>query len=148
MEEISMSLYQHILAAVDLGKNSSAVVQKAAELALLCNAELTVTHVVEVFPAPDVDYVMPVENEAEAALIEAAEKQLQQLLAQTAIKGDVKSTVVSGRPKVEILRIADQVKADLIVAGAHGRHGLRGLLGSTTDRILHQTRCDVLTVCD
>jgi len=54
--------------------------------------------------------------------------------------------VISGRPKQEILRVAERAAADLIVVGAHGHHDLAGLLGSTTDRVLHRASCDVLTV--
>ena len=86
------------------------------------------------------------EDNREEVLITVAEKRLHQLLEQ-ALPGSVAEVlVVSGRSKVEILRLATQQKADLIVVGAHGRHGLRGLLGSTTDRVLHQAACDVLTV--
>ena len=141
-----MSLYQHILAAVDFGKNSIAVLRQAAALAQLCEARLFVLHVVEYSPAPDVDYVIPPADDMEERLIEAAEKQLFQLLEQAGLSNGADPLVVSGRPKVEILRIARQEEVDLIVAGAHGRHGILGLLGSTTDRVLHQAACDVLTV--
>jgi nucleotide-binding universal stress UspA family protein len=47
---------------------------------------------------------------------------------------------------MEIVRAAERGKADLIVIGAHGRHGLTGLLGSTTDRVLHHATCGMLTV--
>lgn len=141
-----MSLYQHILAAVDFGKNSIAVLRHAAALAQLCEARLSVLHVVEYSPAPDVDYVIPPADDMEERLIEAAEKQLSQLLVQADLGDSATPLVVAGRPKVEILRIARQEGVDLIVAGAHGRHGILDLLGSTTDRVLHQATCDVLTV--
>jgi universal stress protein A len=34
----------------------------------------------------------------------------------------------------------------LIVVGSHGRHGVRLLLGSTANGILHHAKCDVLAV--
>jgi universal stress protein A len=52
-----------------------------------------------------------------------------------------------GRPAAEIRAHAENVKADLIVIGSHGRHGLpRLLLGSTANGVLHDAPCDVLTV--
>ncbi|MGB1202845.1 MAG: universal stress protein [Alloalcanivorax venustensis] len=36
--------------------------------------------------------------------------------------------------------------ADLIVLGSHGKHGIRLLLGSTANAVLHRATCDVLAV--
>jgi len=41
---------------------------------------------------------------------------------------------------------ANQVGADLIVMGSHGKAGIRLLLGSTTQAVLHSAKCDVLAV--
>jgi len=52
-----------------------------------------------------------------------------------------------GRPAAEIRAQAEHLKADLIVIGSHGRHGLPSvLLGSTANGVLHGAPCDVLTV--
>jgi universal stress protein A len=52
-----------------------------------------------------------------------------------------------GRPAAETVAYADQLGADLIVVGSHGRHGLpRVMLGSTANGILHGAKCDVLTI--
>jgi len=52
-----------------------------------------------------------------------------------------------GQAVAEIHAYADQIGADLIVVGSHGRHGLsRVMLGSTANGVLHGARCDVLTV--
>lgn len=52
-----------------------------------------------------------------------------------------------GRPAMEIHAYADEIDADLIVVGSHGRHGLaRVMLGATANGVLHGARCDVLTV--
>jgi universal stress protein A len=55
--------------------------------------------------------------------------------------------VLYGRPATEIHAQARKIQADLIVIGAHGRHGLpRLMLGSTANAVLHDAPCDVLTV--
>lgn len=55
--------------------------------------------------------------------------------------------VLYGRPAAEIHAQAHKIQADLIVIGAHGRHGLpRLMLGSTANAVLHGAPCDVLTV--
>ncbi|MEW8014407.1 MAG: universal stress protein, partial [Candidatus Sedimenticola endophacoides] len=51
-----------------------------------------------------------------------------------------------GVPKREIVRVAQEHGADLIVLGSHGRHGLQLLLGSTASGVLHLAGCDVLAV--
>jgi universal stress protein A len=51
-----------------------------------------------------------------------------------------------GTPAAEIRALAAELKADLIVIGTHGRHGLGLLLGSTANAVLHGVDCDVLVV--
>ncbi len=50
------------------------------------------------------------------------------------------------RPEAEIHRVAEELGADLIVVGSHGRHGLALLLGSTANGVLHGATTDVLAV--
>jgi nucleotide-binding universal stress UspA family protein len=52
-----------------------------------------------------------------------------------------------GNPYQEIVSLAADERADLIVVGTHGRTGLgRALLGSVADRVVRLARCPVLTV--
>lgn len=52
-----------------------------------------------------------------------------------------------GRPYEQILRVADEQHADLIVLGVHGRHAIeRALFGSTTNQVVRRATCPVLTV--
>jgi nucleotide-binding universal stress UspA family protein len=55
--------------------------------------------------------------------------------------------VERGRPFREILRVADEVHADLIVMGVHGRSALGlALFGSTTNQVVRRATCPVLTL--
>jgi phosphoglycerate kinase len=55
--------------------------------------------------------------------------------------------VVEGDPADEILRFADEIGADLIVMGSHGRTGvLRILMGSVSRKVLDRAKCPVLIV--
>ena len=55
--------------------------------------------------------------------------------------------IVEGNPADEILRLADEMGADLIAMGSHGRTGvLRLLMGSVSRKVLDQARCPVLIV--
>ena len=42
--------------------------------------------------------------------------------------------------------LADKISADLIVIGTHGQSGLKLLLGSTANAVLHGVKVDVLAV--
>ena len=53
--------------------------------------------------------------------------------------------IAVGKPAEEILRMAADVEADLIVMGTHGLTGMRKLFfGSTTERVLRETTVPVL----
>ncbi|HZV82813.1 MAG TPA: universal stress protein [Geobacteraceae bacterium] len=46
-----------------------------------------------------------------------------------------------------MVRKAEEVKADLIVMGTHGRKGLDHVLfGSTAERVVRTSHCPVMTV--
>lgn len=52
-----------------------------------------------------------------------------------------------GEPAAVILKAAQEIGADLIVMGTHGRTGLRRLLmGSVAERVVRKASCPVLTV--
>ena len=59
----------------------------------------------------------------------------------------IKTMVSSGNAAEEILKAADEIKADLIAMSTHGRSGLRRLaFGSITDKVLHGSHMPVLMV--
>lgn len=59
----------------------------------------------------------------------------------------VETMVVDNAPAPAIVATADLVKADLIIMGSHGRHGVkRAILGSVTEEVLRQTDRPVMTV--
>jgi nucleotide-binding universal stress UspA family protein len=59
----------------------------------------------------------------------------------------IKTIVSSGNAADEILKVADDINADLIAMSTHGRSGLRRLaFGSVTDKVLHGAKVPVLMV--
>jgi len=55
--------------------------------------------------------------------------------------------VVEGHPANEILSMAEEWNADLIIVGSHGRQGIkRFLLGSVSSAIVSRAPCSVLVV--
>ncbi len=58
-----------------------------------------------------------------------------------------RTVLLTGTPHVEICRLADEVGADLIVIGTHGRTGIRhALIGSVAERVVRHAKRAVLTV--
>jgi nucleotide-binding universal stress UspA family protein len=80
------------------------------------------------------------EEHQQEALTEAKAR-----LAESGIKAGGVSPV--GDEAAEIVRVAEQSGADLIVLGARGLNPLKRLvLGSVSTKVLHQAPCDVLVV--
>jgi nucleotide-binding universal stress UspA family protein len=60
---------------------------------------------------------------------------------------EVECRVAEGDAALEIVRVAQELPADLIVMGTHGRTGLsRLLLGSVAEVVLRKATCPVLTL--
>ena len=144
-----MGAYRHILVAVDFGAGHHQVIERARALALSEGARLSLIHVVE-FLHMDLanELVLPQDVELEAQLVAAARTKIEKLAADNPAGADapVGQWVEMGSTKTEILRVAQEQEADLIVIGSHGRHGLGRLLGSTANAVLHGAQCDVLAV--
>lgn len=136
-------MYKHILFATDLTDETEYVIEKVRAIRGYTGAKLSVIHVVE--PLPGYSYAYLGIEDIEGQLIQEARQSIEKLGAKLNIaKSD--QFVEVGPTKTKILNIADDVGADLIVCGSHGRHGLSLLLGSTANAILHGAKCDVLTV--
>ncbi|MEZ4402398.1 MAG: universal stress protein, partial [Kofleriaceae bacterium] len=61
--------------------------------------------------------------------------------------GALHEHVTVGRPADEIVRLADQLGAGLIVVGSHGLDAIAHLLvGSVAERVVRQARCPVTVV--
>lgn len=137
-------MYKRVLFATDFDEVGIVAAHKAKKIADENKAELFLVHVVEPIPA----YAYPGFAgfaEVEVSIREQAEKELSTLAHQ--LKVDSKHYLLEfGSVKNEVLRIAQSLKADLIVTGSHGKHGLALLLGSTANAILHGATCDVLIV--
>ena len=137
-----------IICPVDFSPSAEGALQYAAALAHQTQARLTVLHVVE--PIPDYpEYAGAID------LTELRDESFRRSRAQLAqsVKESVREIcpvdqlVLVGRSHVEILRVADDQAADLIVMGVRGR-GAADLmfLGSTTNHVVRGAQCPVLTV--
>ncbi|MGX2039439.1 universal stress protein [Methylocaldum sp. MU1018] len=139
--------YRQILLAADFSEHGEQVVRRAHELAERYGARLDIIHVVESMPIMDSSYgpIVPFDIDLTDQMVGAARKRLAEIADRLAIPQD-RRWVEIGSPKVEIIRIAKEQQADLIVIGSHGRHGIGLLLGSTAASVIHHAECDVLAV--
>ena len=140
-----MSDYVKILVAVDLSEDSGRIVQRARAVASSAAAQLHIIHVIEPLSfAYGGDIPMDFSG-IQDEIYQQASQQLQRFAENSSID-EAHRHIVMGRPEVEIHAMAEELKADLIVVGSHGRHGLALLMGSTANGVLHGAKRDVLAV--
>jgi universal stress protein A len=140
-----MSEYAKILVAVDLSEDSSRIVERARAVASGAAAQLHIIHVIEPLSfAYGGDIPMDFSG-IQDEIYQQASQQLQRFAENSNIDEDHRH-IVMGRPEVEIHAMAEELEADLIVVGSHGRHGLALLMGSTANGVLHGAKRDVLAV--
>ena len=143
-------MFKHILVPVDGSSTALVAVSKAAGLAKAFGSEVTALYVLDPYPFTGVgadfaygqaQYLSAATAEANAAL-EAAKQELQ------AQGVPAKTLVGEGHAVHEgIVRVGENVGADLIVMGSHGRRGLEKLvLGSVAQRVLSTAHMPVLVV--
>lgn len=136
-------MYKHILFATDLTDDTDFIISKVKGMCSYTNSKLSLIHVVE--PLPGYSYAYLGIEDIEGQLIEESKNALAKLGEQLSVEPK-DMWVEVGPTKSKILEIAQEIGADLIICGSHGRHGLSLLLGSTANAILHGAKCDVLTV--
>lgn len=136
-------MYTHILFATDLTDETDYIISKVRTLRGYTGAKLSLIHVVE--PMPGYSYAYLGIEDIEGQLIDEAKNALAKLGEKLSI-ANKDQWIEVGPTKSKILSVAEDIKADLIICGSHGRHGLSLLLGSTANAILHGAKCDVLTV--
>lgn len=141
-----MSNYQKILLAVELNPAcDDQIIEKALEIAKEFSATVTLLHVVEHLSSYGAAYGVAVGTDVEQVLVDNAKQELEKLGSRYSIDA-AQQQVKIGSAKAVILDEVERLSADLVIVGSHGRHGVRLLLGSTANAVLHGAKCDVLAV--
>jgi nucleotide-binding universal stress UspA family protein/predicted phosphoribosyltransferase len=143
-----MDPVRHILVAVDFHAASLRAVAYATRLARSMGAQLTVLHAFDVVSNAYPTDLPPAALPAE--LRRAAERNLAAMvLAISERHVPARSILRDGMPAKEIVDVARDVEADLIVVGTHGRRGLRRLvLGSVAEQVVRRSAVPVITIHD
>jgi nucleotide-binding universal stress UspA family protein len=140
-------MFRKILTALDGSKASETALKQAIDEARVWGAELHGVYVVEtgLFSSVPMDNTWEViygllEKEGQEALTTARQ------MARTA-GTEVTTHMRQGRAGNEILRLADEIGADLIVMGSHGKSNIdRLLIGSVTGHVVKYSTITTLVV--
>ena len=138
-------LYQLVLLVVDLTDDSTVIGARARAVAAACGARVTLVHVVEYVPVEPLGETLLPAVEIEEDLVRRARERLAALAVSLGLP-DAPVRVETGNTKAEIVRVAAETGADLVVLGSRERHGLSILVNFTEDTVLHAAPCDVLAV--
>lgn len=140
--------FKRILCPVDFSEPSNAAVELATSIAAEGDASLTLLHVLE----PDVEE--PMTTRPITVPEYHRERECEARAKLTAFVSDDTrdwckplTRVCRGKPYREILGVAGEDSADLIVMGVHGRNPIdMTLFGSTTNHVVRRATCPVMTV--
>ncbi|MFC5367773.1 universal stress protein [Salinirubrum litoreum] len=130
-------MYDRILLPTDGSDASETATEHALWLAEQSDATLSAVSVVDsrVYRSADSDQ----QGEITETLKRDATESVESVADRAAAAGvTCETAVLDGVPDTEILRFADEIDADLLVMGTHGRTGRERLanLGSVTERVV------------
>jgi nucleotide-binding universal stress UspA family protein len=146
-----MSIFPtRILLATDGSEESELAATRAVELTQSTDSELHVVHV-GVVPTLLVSY--PGTLGYEGKLYEQIQEQSSELLRRESWRVKATGGTVAGahlrmgKVDLEIVGLAEELGADLIVMGCRGHRGIRRAIeGSVSDGVISHARCPVLVV--
>lgn len=130
----------HVVVAYDFSKHGDVALQRAVELA--CREPDTALHFITVIDSHE-------SYKTADSVRDDLVARLRTLFEARKPGNDIEFYVHAriGQPVREILDLADEIGADLIIVGSHGRGPVgRLLLGSVSTAVLHAALCPVLVV--
>jgi nucleotide-binding universal stress UspA family protein len=137
--------FKTILFATDFSPASQKAFEVAATLAHDYKARIIVIHVLEPVTmgfSEFAAYVGPEEDRAQALELLRTVKPASPLIV-------TEHRLLDGDPATVIVETAQEIAADLIVMGTHGRSGLtRFVMGSVAEQVLRRAPCPVMTIRD
>jgi len=153
---------KNILYATDLSKNSAYAFRYAVNSAQKHDAKIHILHVMEALPSAaeglitqfiGEEKLRKMRKETEGELLGRIRERLRQF-AEKELKRDPKTLrkvisfdVVSGNPAAEILRKAEELDADVVILGTHGKGVIsHAFLGSVSEQVLHRIRKPVFII--
>jgi universal stress protein A len=143
--------FRRILVAIDFSPASKVAVSYALSLADRYAGRVHLLYVWAEFVPPQPDLMFwanrhPITHEQ---MREEAERWMADFVSSEGLaeRKNVSSAVTEGVADAVILETAEQMAADVVVMGTHGRTGIpRLLLGSVAEKVVRHAKCPVLTV--
>lgn len=134
-----------ILLAIDIAGKSDHAFERAIKLALSLTATL---HIIHVCPPSSPSSKANIENSTNQEI----EDKLNNYLARNKELASVEHTITLKENReafTEIIKLADEVKAELIVMGMHGKTKIRDrFVGTTIEKVIRKGNLPVLMVKD
>ena len=155
-----MSIFPtRILLATDGSREADFAARSAAELSQKTGSELHVIHAFGIAPVgppvyPEATELQSVEFEAESE----ERQRLSERRAREVLQAEVEKIrswggtvaeehLIEGRVAPQIVALAEEIEAGLIVMGSRGLGGIRGaLMGSVSDSVVGHAHCPVMVV--
>ena len=138
-----------ILLTTDFSDTAATAVEPAVSLARRFGARLVLTFVEEDrLPPLVVEYMAVGVEDVLSQQVDRARARLEEFAAAhlTGIE-NLELVIGVGTPHVEIVRLAEDKQADLVVIATHGRGFIsHAILGSTAERVLRRAPCPVLVI--
>ncbi len=135
-----------ILLAIDASEEAELAARKAVDWADGIDSELCVVHVGQLpnflMGGPGIELYDEIEQESREVF--------RKLVWRVKVAGGIVASahLRMGAVDLEIVSLAKELEADLIVMGCRGRHGIRRVIeGSVSDAVIRQAPCPVLVVC-
>ena len=117
-------IYSKVLLVVALDDYAEQIGARARDIAAGCDAELSILHVVEYVPVEPMGETLLPTVQIEEELVQRAKQRLAELAKRLGVES-ARREVAAGNIKAEIVRAAQEQKADLIVLAAVSAAGRR-----------------------
>jgi nucleotide-binding universal stress UspA family protein len=146
---MALDLFHRIVVPTDFSECAEAAWALAKRVAGSLGSEVVLTHVlVEPVVYGDPSIAADTTRELFEQGRKWVEDEIEKWASAARAEGITVRTIVrTGSAQEEIVNLATDERADLIIIGTHGRTGLnRLLLGSIADRVIRFSPCPVLTV--
>lgn len=138
-----MSKYNKILCAIDFSDDHKRLIEAALGLTAADNIHLA--HACE-HPITGYGELTGRNHQVTEHQIRQTTYPQLQKLAENFELGTESIHIEFGRPADVINKLSDALSINLVIIGSHGHSGLRALLGSTANSIIHSANCDILTI--
>ena len=136
-----------LLVPVDFSEPSEAALSYAVGLAQQLGARLVVMHAYELPVYGFPDGALIASTEVATRVMSGAQAGLEAMALRHKDKVRIDTVLRQGVPWEEVRAVAEEITADIIIIGTHGRQGLaRALIGSVAEKIIRTSTRPVLTV--